>query len=198
MRALYIITALLIGATSYAQVGIGTTSPQETLHVNGTMRVENTTSSAATKLTGLDDNGTVNELAVGDNLKIESGRLNATGTNKYFVANIDVKTQSSNQKFHNLDLDLQGANRSITAFRLINAEHNYEITGIKGGEDGRHILLINIPSVNMKIADGTSPSLDVNEITTLKGNFEATSGQGVAELVYDGTLQRWIVINFRD
>lgn len=198
MKTFFSTLFLIVSVSISAQVGIGTTTPQETLHVNGTLRVEKTDTSPATKITGMDAVGTVNELEVGDNLKIESGRLNATGTNKYFVANIDVSTTVSGQLFNDLDLDLQGANRSITAFRLINASHNYRITGITGGEDGRHILLINIPSVNMRIEDGITPSLPENQFVTLKGNFEATSGQGVAELVYDGSLEKWIVVNFRD
>lgn len=48
----------------------------------------------------------------------------------------------------------------------------------------------------MKIAHLVSSSPE-NQIDTL-GSSTATSGIGTIELVYDGVLQKWIVVNIRD
>ena len=49
---------------SYSQVGIGTTNPLSTLHVAGTLRINNTSSTktSSTHLSDLDANGIVNQV----------------------------------------------------------------------------------------------------------------------------------------
>ena len=55
-----------------AQVGINTTNPQETLHVVGTARIETTnqTGVTTTKISGLDNSGTIREINIGSNFFI--------------------------------------------------------------------------------------------------------------------------------
>ena len=193
-----ILSFFLVSNIIYAQVGIGTTSPQETLDINGSIRVSNTTKSLATKIMGADTGGTLNEVVVGDNLELNSGTLNATGSTKYFVKTLTFPTTSSGQQFHNVNLDLNGANKDKTVFRIAGSNHGFEFTGLSGGTDGKHIVLVNVSSNNFKMPNESTGSLSQNRILTLAGVFEQTSGQGVAELVYDGTLQRWIIFNFRN
>ena len=193
-----ILTLLFVSNLIYAQVGIGTTSPQETLDINGSIRVSNTTKSLATKIMGADAHGTLNEVVVGDNLELNSGTLNATGSTKYFVKTLTFPTTSSGQQFHNVNLDLNGANKDKTVFRIAGSSHGFEFTGLSGGTDGKHIVLVNVSSNNFKLPNESTASSAQNRILTLAGVFEQTSGQGVAELVYDGTLQRWIIFNFRN
>ena len=188
----------LVPTLFFGQVGIGTTNPEETLHVNGTLRITNTSGTNSAKVVGVDSDGTVTQVGVGSNLSLDSGTLNAEGANKYLVKLITTTTLSSGHKFNNFNLDLSGDNKDVVVFRLTGASHNFEVTGIHGGTDGKHIILLNISSNNFRLSDESSDSLPSNRITTLAGGFEATSGQGSAELVYDGISQRWIILNFRN
>ncbi len=182
------------------QVGVGTTSPQETLHVEGSMRITNTNPSTATGLMGMDANGTVNEVTIGSNLTLNAGVLDAAtgGNTKYLIATENFTTTSPGQDFDDVDLELNTTNNDIVVFRLMGASNNYDITGIAGGTDGRHIILLNTTANNCKLIEEDTGSLAQNRIVTLAGGFESTSGTGIAELVYDGVLQRWVIINFRD
>ena len=73
----YIIITLFYGATTiaYAQVGINTVDPEESLHVAGTLRVENTGTVTASKVLGRDAKGTVANIDVGDNVTINNNTL---------------------------------------------------------------------------------------------------------------------------
>ena len=188
---------LFINFFSFAQVGINTTTPQDTLHVNGTLRVTNTNSNTPTKLMGQDDNGTLAEVGIGKNLELVDGTLNSSGSD-YFVATIPMPQGFPNQAFNDINLGVNDINKGKTVFRLTGRNNNYELTGIAGGVDGRHIILFNVSVANFKIFNESTNSLPENRIITLSNNSVGTSGQGTAELVYDGTLQRWILFNFRD
>lgn len=193
-----ILSFFLVSNIIYAQVGIGTTSPQETLDINGSIRVSNTTKSLATKIMGADTGGTLNEVVVGDNLELNSGTLHAVGSTKYFVQSIAFPTTTTGHLFHDVDLDLLGANKDKTVFRITSSSHNYVFTGIANGTDGKHIVLVNVSANNFKLPDNDIGSIAANRIITMAGGFEQTSGQGVAELVYDGAINRWIIFNFRN
>lgn len=193
-----ILTLLFVPNLIFAQVGVGTSSPQETLHVNGSVRISNTNRSPATRMIGSDANGTINEIVVGDNLEMVSGALNASGATKYLVKTLTFNTTFSGEKFHNVNLDLNGANKGKTVFRIVGSSHGYEFTGISGGTDGRHIVLVNVSANNFKLSDNDSGSLANNRIDTMAGGFEQTSGKGVFELVYDAAILKWIIVGFRN
>jgi len=184
----------------FSQVGINTTNPQETLHIEGTLCITDTSTKIAEKIAGLDTKGTVTGVTVGNNLDLTGNVLSstATGSAYYFVATVSLPGGISGQDYDNLDLDLLGVNASKTLFRLTDRTAGYDLTGIAGGTDGRHIVLFNVSTSNLKIYNEDSRSLPQNGIITLKGGFVGTSGQGTAELVYDGALARWILIGFRD
>lgn len=74
------ILALFITATASAQIGVGTTNPQETLHVNGTVRVEslgvtNTLNNGTSTTVSVDGDGT---LILSNNVKIQ-GKIAPNG-----------------------------------------------------------------------------------------------------------------------
>jgi len=193
------VATLLFFQLGYAQVGIGTTSPLSTLHVQGTMRVTNTNNATTTtKLAGTCDSGIVSDIRVGNNLSLVNNELSAAdGDNSvYKVASVKLTTTSSNYIFDNLDLDLNGANAGVVVFRLYGSANSFIIKGIAGGVDGRHILLYNSSAVNMR-ADHLGSSNPINTIDTI-GTSTATSGVGTLELVYDGSTSKWIVTNIRD
>lgn len=198
MKAYVIFGFLFTMVTITAQVGIGTKLPTETFHVNGTVRIENITSTTATRLAGANDQGTINNVVVGENLSLDSGTLNALGTEGYGVASVSIPVGAVNQQFDDVDLGVDGVNNLKTVIRLIDRTNNYQFSGIAGGTEGRHIVLLNIPTTNFKILNQDTSSLAENRIITLSGNFVTTTGQGSAELVYDGILQRWILINLRN
>lgn len=193
------VAILLFVQTSYCQVGIGTTNPQSTLHVQGTMRVTDTNNTTATtKLAGTCDAGIVADVKVGRNLSLVNNELNAAdGDNSYYkVASVKMVTPVSNFVFDNLNLDLNGVNAGVVVFRLYGSTQNFLIRGIAGGTNGRHIILYNSSAVNMKIEHLVS-SVPANTIDTI-GTSTSTSGIGTVELVYDGTSSKWIVISIRD
>lgn len=193
-----IITLLFI-QFNFAQVGIGTTNPQATLHVQGNLRVTNTNNTTtAETLLGNCGQGDITSIKVGDGLVLKDNELSTASVSsptKYKIAPIPIVTTAPNQNFDNVNLDLNGANLDIVVFRLGPA-HNYTISGITGGTDGRHLIIYNSSAVNLTI-NSMSSSIPANNIDTL-GSATATSGVGTLELVYDGTLNKWIVINIRN
>ena len=200
----FLLLLLLLSQCIHAQVGIGTTTPQETLHVEGTMRVTETKSTTPIKIGGLDTAGTVNEIIIGDNLSLDGNRLsavipttNATEGSVYGIATITIPDGSPNQEFDDLNLDLTGTNSDKILFKLEGRTANYSITGIAGGSDGRKVILLNVSTSNLRFTDEDSNSIAANRLTILSNNI-ATSGQGTAEFIYDGGLQRWILVKFRD
>jgi hypothetical protein len=193
------IILLLFTQFNFAQVGIGTTNPQATLHIEGNLRVSNTNNTTtADHILGNCAQGDVTSIKVGEGLLLKDNELTASGTGtptKYKIANIPITTIAPNQDFDNMNYDLSGANVDVVIFRLA-AAHNYTISGISGGTDGRHIIIYNSNGVNLTI-DNMSSSIPANHIDTL-GSATATSGVGTIELVYDGALSKWIVINIRN
>lgn len=198
-----IFTLLFLPQFLFAQVGINTTTPQETLHVEGTFCVTNTTTKTPTKLSGLDNNGTLADVVIGDNLELTGNVLSAnvpvstSSPTIYLVATMVIPDGPPGEQLNNYDIDLGGAHVDKVVFRLTGRTANYKITGISGGTDGRHIVLFNVESVNLTLVAESTDSNPENRLITLANNV-ATSGRGTAELVYDGTLQRWILIGFRD
>lgn len=193
------VATLLFFQMGYAQVGIGTTNPLSTLHVQGTMRVTNTNNTTTTtKLAGTCDAGIVADIKVGRNLALVNNELSAADSDNsvYKVAAVKMLTPVSNYVFDNLDLQLTGANTGVVVFRLYGSTSGFSIKGIAGGTDGRHIILYNSSSVNMGMVQ-TSSSTPVNNIDTI-GSSTQTSGVGTVELVYDGSSSKWIVIAIRD
>lgn len=67
MKFLILILAPL---SIFSQVGVNTTAPQETLHVEGSFRVTNTSAETPNKLSGLNHDGTLTDVIVGSNLSL--------------------------------------------------------------------------------------------------------------------------------
>src|SRR3990167_3402250 len=179
------IILLLIVQFNYGQVGIGTTNPQATLHVQGNVRVTNTNNTTtSTQLLGNCAQGDITSIKVGDGLLLKDNELTASGTGtptKYKIANISIVTSAPNQNFDNVNLDLSGVNSDIVIFRM-GPLHNYTISGISGGTDGRHLIIYNSSAVNLTI-NSMSSLTPANNIDTL-GSSTSTSGVGTIEFVY--------------
>jgi len=184
----------------FSQVGINTTTPQETLHVEGTLCVTDTSTKTSNRIAGLDTNGTMAGITVGTNLQLTGNVLSANSTSSptvYLVGTRIFPNGVPGDEFHDLDMSIATTNSDKVVFRLVGRNNNYKITGISGGTDGRHIVLYNVETVNLTFVAESAFSQPENRLETLANNV-ATSGKGTAELVYDGASQRWILIGFRD
>lgn len=199
MYKIIIITlGLFLGQSTFAQVGVNTISPQETLDINGTLRVQNTGTATSSKVLGRDNNGTVGTIDVGDNVVITNNTIHAVGASDYGIVEHTIVSNSPGTQFHNLDLDLDTNNLYKVVIRLVGANNSFEFTGIQNGTDGRHVVLLNLSTSNFRVYDEDLNSLAANRILTLGNSFESTSGMGAIELVYDGSLSRWLVLNVRN
>ena len=200
MRKTVLFFTFFVSMPFYSQVGIGTVDPQSTLHVEGTFQVSNTNDVCdAEKLAGIGPTGRVTNVIVGPNLTLTGNVLSANaGSNNAFykIATIPVAPPFPNYTYNDFEMDINGANSNVVVFRLVGATNNFSLSGIRGGTDGRHIIIYNANAVNMKI-DHLVGSLPQNQIDTL-GSSTSTSGIGTVELVYDGVLLKWIVVNIRD
>lgn len=83
-----------------------------------------------------------------------------------------------------------------TFVRIGGPTATWGISGIKGGEKGRLLVIWNISAYNMNIFNENANSDAENRIITTTASTMTTSGPGCVVLVYDGTSQRWRVISF--
>jgi hypothetical protein len=204
--------ALFAIFSTHAQVGIGTTSPQETLHVNGTLRV-NTTNQAltTTKIGGMDANGTFREVSVGTDLELSNNVLISTASTKLSFGEITLQKDlnGGSNTHNNVDLKLTIAddpltttivegNKGKTIIRIYgvdnitsNTAQDVVITGFKAGVDGQHIW-IYAQSKKVTTSPNDAGSLAANRI---EANVKkAAQVWGMIELVYDGARQLWIIM----
>ena len=174
-----------------AQVGINTTSPQETLHVAGTARIETTNQGTVTttKLSGLNAAGTIREVAIGTNLKLFSNVLSAKSNFDHSFGSVSYIVKTN----HNVDLLLDSGetNEGKSIIRINNTSGDTEITGIKDGYNGQHIWLY-AQSAKVTLKPNDAGSLAVNRI---EANAKVGAvAWGMIELVYDGTRNLWIIM----
>ena len=188
---------LLVTSPTFGQVGINTTSPQEALHVNGKIRVDDASGRTSVSVLGVDATGTLNTMAVAGALEVHNNTIVASGTGYYSVVDVAVLTPNPNTRFDDIDLGVDAANTYKTVIRFTGQTQSFNLSGIIGGVEGRHIIILNPANVNMGVLNNSIQSSALNRIITYgSGPSESTSGQGAIEMVYDGT--RWVVLNLRN
>ncbi len=187
-----------------AQIGIGTTQPQETLHVVGTLRVEGSDDVNETSaLIGADAEGTLTSLNIDSNLSIIENRLEITGSYEYEFGSVDLSTTPIvSGEIIDLELNLgEGeSNEGKTIIYLNNLPANVKLTGIQDGMEGMHIFLYNTSTKNIQFLDESTlgnNSSPKNKIKVLLNN-ETISGLGCIELLYDGVSQKWLFLSIHD
>ncbi len=88
------------------------------------------------------------------------------------------------------DYAFAGGN-SAYIFQRLSADALRAITGIAGGADGKHYLLVNVGSFNLVLTNDDPSSSAANRILTgTSANVTLAPNQAVM-LVYDATTQRW-------
>ncbi len=205
MCKLLLILTFIISPIIRAQVGIGTTNPQETLHVVGSVRVENSPlTTSAVALVGADDKGTLTTLNIQNTLTINNGKVNVQGNVLYGIGTKDLSGTVYDGNFiHNLKLNLGPgeSNEGMSVVKVYNLPANGKLTGIQDGVDGLHLFFYNVGTGNIQFMDesdiNSAGSLAENRIKVLAGS-ETISGQGCVELLYDGTSQRWLFLSIHD
>lgn len=81
---------------------------------------------------------------------------------------------------------------SASLFRL-SSDASRTITGFEGGTDGKGIVLANVGSNNIVIANQSASSGAINRVITGTSGDITLSADDVAILFYDGTTERWRV-----
>ena len=204
MNKFILLIILLVGVTGQAQIGIGTTDPQETLHVDGDVIVDGYGTSGSNALVGADDDGTLTTLNLGSNLIIEDNELTLIRSTTFGIGDMDISgiTVVMNHT-HNLDLQVGPGeiNEGKTVIKVHNTPENIKLTGIQDGTDGMHLFLYHTASQVVQFLDQTDPnsllSSPENRINVLASS-EVISGPGCVELIYDGTSQRWLFLSIHD
>ena len=209
MKKISLILCLLLFQYGYAQiggggevegVGVNTTDPQEALHVNGKIRVTDTdldVDKTMVSVIGIDNEGTLNKLAVGNGLVMVNNTIIASGSGYYSLINFPIVTPGpGTTEFHNLDVGLAGDYSAKTVIRFTDQTNSFDITGITAGSAGKHIILLNQSPHRMRLINDSRDSDDENKILTYgTGPAELVNGYGAIEMVYDGF--QWIVLNVR-
>lgn len=194
-KLILVVSLILIGGEICAQVEINTSDPKQELDVNGRLRVRDLSQTGAGLVGGsllfTEADGTVVGLSSTDVDVDINNNLNISGGRFYKVARVDVGSSSS---LDNLDLDLDASNIGATVVILTGSSgSDLEITGIKDGTDGRHIILLNDFDKKITIKDQDSSSDAENRIDVMTTLDVTNDNIGSMEFVYDGTTSRWIL-----
>ena len=191
MKRPLIVAIFLATSFCFSQVGINTSTPSETMEVNGTLKVNNTTQAAVTttKIAGLNSTGNFRDIAVGTNLVLKSNVLSAKSAFDHSFGTISFTVKAN----HDVDLLLDAAelNEGKSIIRINNTAGDTEITGIKDGYDGQQIWLYP--------QDGklTIKTLNTGSLVANRIENNAKPGclvYGMISLVYDGTRSLWIIM----
>ena len=195
MKIFTIFTVLCIfSSVLSAQVGVNTTTPQETLDVEGTMRVGTTNQAAVTttKVLGLNANGNLRDVVVGTNLTLATNVLSARSNTDHSFGTISLLLEDHN----NVDL-LIGPGQTndgksiIRLNRTITATGKLTVTGFVAGYDGQHVWIYAQQGVvTLKANDLFSLAANRIEVNDKLG----AKAWGMIELVYDGSKSKWIVM----
>ncbi|MDC8004439.1 hypothetical protein POV27_10285 [Aureisphaera galaxeae] len=185
---------LCVSFQLFSQVGINTTSPSTTLDVNGTIRVRGIKSelveTEAIRIIGVDASGNFVEVEIGDNVILEDNVLRAV-ENKYSFANTDPISVGQVDDFDLIVLPGE-PNDDKKIIRFITTVGDIDLTGIKAGENGQVIWLMAY-SGRIKIRGNDLSSDPENRI--LAGTVTLQQYEMI-QLVYDETLQKWIIMDF--
>ena len=188
----------------FAQVGIGTTQPEEMLHVVGDLKIEGTSPDDAVELVGADDKGTLTALPFSNQIRIINNKIELVSSSEYRIGAKSLASYmtpgSGNLRIDNLNLDLGAGqvNEGKTVIHITGYDRNIRITGFTNGEDGMHLYFYATPSHNVTFVNLSNTSLAQNRINALASPGDALIQGGVAEFIYDGKSQKWILLSLQN
>ena len=194
MKKLLLTLAMLYAAAPlFAQVGINTTEPTATLDIDGNLRVrgmkELQQQYQATKILGVDNEGNFVEVEVGENVVLENNTLRAVERRVRFESTTEINVEV----IHNLSLVILPGdpNDDKRVMRIITSGGDVDITGIAAGENGQVIWLLAYTG-NVKLLGSNTGSDPENRF--LMPNTVVINQYQMVQLVYDATLQKWLIM----
>ena len=191
MKRPLILAIFLATSFCFSQVGVNTSTPSETLEVNGTLKINTTNQGGVTttELGGISSSGVFRKIDIGTNLVLKSNVLSSKSAFDHSFGTISLTVKAN----HDVDLLLDAAelNEGKSIIRINNTAGDTEITGIKDGYDGQQIWLYPV--------DGklTIKTLNTNSLVANRIEANAKPGclvYGMISLVYDGTRSLWIIM----
>ena len=192
-RIAFLLISICCVFQSFSQVGIGTTEPQSTLDVNGTIRVRGIKSSyqdvEAVRIIGLDEHGNFVEVEVDENLILENNTIRANNR----ISRFGTIPSLSVAIIHNLNLIILPGepNDDKKVIRIFNSAGNLDVTGIEAGSDGQQIWLYP-QSGRIRLLRGNGSSLPANQI---QGTGTWTVFQyEMIQLMYDANIAKWVIM----
>jgi len=132
-----------------------------------------------------------------------------TTNNEYLTVLHATGFTGSGTATPNVQFDINGgvATRATTNSQITADQNNYAIgagtffrltsdaartlTGLTGGFDGKQLIIVNVGSQNILLADQSGSSTAANRIITGTGATVTISPDQIAVLIYDATTARW-------
>lgn len=191
------LVCLFLSISTFAQVGINTTEPTQTLDINGTLRVRGIKSSQdnlngpeAIRIVGIDDEGNMVEVDVADNIILENNQLYAIN-NKEKISDpfpINVPLISN----VNLIIWPGEPNDDKSVIRITSLLGDTAITGIVAGQPGQVISLYPTDG-DLYIYPNSILSLLSSQILSDTNTVIVVKRYEMIQLMYDGTFNKWVV-----
>lgn len=100
---------------------------------------------------------------------------------------------SDQNDFSTLDL-----NSDLVGVLRLSTDASRTITGFANGEQGRKIIIINVGSFNLVIANQSGSSSASNRVITGTGANLTVAADDIVVMYYDSTTARWRVVSFSD
>ena len=188
---LTVLTVCCVSST-FSQVGINTTDPSATLDVNGTIRVRDFKIGQgieAKKIVGIDEEGNFVEVQVGENIILKENNLRVV-ENRFHSSSTTTITAGTVHNYKLLILPGE-PNDDKKIIKIITSGGAVDMTGIEAGEDGQMIWLMAYTD-RVKLLPLNASSDPENQL--LLNNAVSFFQYEMVQLVYDGSLQKWLLM----
>ena len=197
----FVIPFLFLTTILYGQVGINTSTPMFTLDVNGKMRVSDMSavSMDARKLMAVDINGVMIEIELDQNLYIEDNILKHNTRRESVFSLPDLNVASITSLTNIIWPGGTGDGRST--IRIVNLLGDLSVAGIDMSgftlpldAHGYTVIVYNVSgTLTFTNLDVAAPVADqfllLDGLDTTMKQFE------MVKIMYDGILQKWLIVS---